>query len=125
MVTDNASNMKDNDPDDNTSTGVTDNTKNLNDDSTATTKELETKINKYTPFWDEKDVTNDDKVVASKSPSFHLYISHQKLGTETEAVPYPTTTDNNVTTVKSDNNNTSTGDNTDTSGNASNENSTG
>lgn len=41
---------------------------------------------KYNPYWDFK--KDDKKEESPDIPEYHIYISHQKLGTETAAVPY-------------------------------------
>lgn len=49
--------------------------------------------NDYKPYW-ETNKNEDEKRKAPDRPEFRLFISHQKMGTETSAVPYegqPTT----------------------------------
>ena len=43
--------------------------------------------NNYKPYW-ETDKNADEKRKAPDRPEFRLFISHQKMGTETSAVPY-------------------------------------
>lgn len=43
--------------------------------------------NDYKPYW-EKDMVESEKRRAPDRPEFRIFISHQKMGTETSAVPY-------------------------------------
>ena len=43
--------------------------------------------NDYNPYW-ETDKNEDEKRKAPDRPEFRLFISHQRMGTETSAVPY-------------------------------------
>lgn len=49
-------------------------------------KKLKNYANNYKGFWDFKE--DNEKKISQDRPEFHIYISHQKMGTETAAVPY-------------------------------------
>ena len=62
-------------------------------------KKVKNYANEYKSYW-PTDASENTKKSAPDRPEFRIFISHQKMGTETSAVPYSTQTNENNTKEK-------------------------